>query len=77
MKGYKKANISDNKGYKEISICSCSPRKIFLILVIISILIFTSYFLFFYNDNSEDQINLEFNSKNVKLTKNTEEEKII
>ena len=76
MKGYKKVNIPDNKGYKEISICSCTPGKIFLILVIISILIFTSYFLFFYNDNSEDQINLEFNSKNVKLTKNTEEEKI-
>ena len=67
MKGYKRVNISENKGNNEISFYSCSPRKVFLILVVISLLIFTSYFLFFSNDNSDDQIYLEVKPDNTTL----------
>ena len=47
MKGYKKVNIPDNKGYKEISICSCSPGKIFLTFNISYNFYFNIHIIFF------------------------------
>lgn len=66
MLGYKRATISDSKSFQDNSAFSCPFKKIFIILVVISILLFTSYFLFFGKD-SEDQLYFEikpYNQKN-------------
>ena len=70
MKGYKRANISDSKSFQDNTTFSCPFKKIFIILIVISILLFTSYFLFFVNNTSEEDIYLEVKPYNQKPLSN-------
>ena len=64
MKGYKRINIYESKGYQENSFLSCSCLKLFLISITISIILISAYFLFLNDSNNNDQIYLEIKPYN-------------
>ena len=63
MKGYKRINISENRGYQESS-TTCSFKKIFLIIITISVILTAAYFLIFGNSNPDEEIHLEIKPYN-------------
>ena len=65
MKGYKRVNISEYNRYPENSICNCyncTPIKLLIIFISITILISVIFIFFFYSDYSDERIYLEINN---------------